>query len=67
MTVYETEMKNLGDISSEKPEIQMWKNDLFDHQDQQSIFQPLPLVRYPLVGCHMHSTDTSVAALVCLS
>ncbi|KAG9087467.1 hypothetical protein FRC07_012819, partial [Ceratobasidium sp. 392] len=40
---YEAEMKKLGDTSGEKPEIQLWKNDLFDDQDQQAIFQPLLL------------------------
>ncbi|KAG8704356.1 hypothetical protein FRC09_003602 [Ceratobasidium sp. 395] len=43
-TEYEAEIKQLGDTSGGKPELQLWKNGLFDDQDQQSIFQPLPLM-----------------------
>ncbi|QRW05507.1 ABC transporter [Ceratobasidium sp. AG-Ba] len=43
---YEREMKELGDISGEKPEVQLWKNEAFSSQDQQSIFQPLPLLLF---------------------
>ncbi|QRV76605.1 hypothetical protein RhiJN_04620 [Ceratobasidium sp. AG-Ba] len=43
---YEREMKELGDISGEKPEVQLWKNEAFSSQDQQSILQPLPLLLF---------------------
>lgn len=41
---YEKELKALGDTSAENPTVQMWKNELFDIDDQRFVFGPLPLV-----------------------
>ncbi|KAF8609562.1 P-loop containing nucleoside triphosphate hydrolase protein [Ceratobasidium sp. AG-I] len=45
-STYEKEMNALGDVSGEKPMVQIWKSESFDMEDQRSVFEPLPLLLF---------------------